>query len=210
MKSVSAICAILFALSTPNLSEAQSTPSAQPRPVLPSSRIVRPTYPSYSQRPQDEAYRIAGRTLTCIISDGDQVRISVASDADDFLFLAIQSPLGRAILANDRRVTNAPIEYAVFSFFRECAVHSLAKVTATSESSGPGYDRAIIAAADCLAVLPTTRGLPSSEVAAYLGVISRGLQQEYGPRYATEQNDLMQCTNPEYAQEVARRSRGFR
>lgn len=203
------IAGLTFTLVVAQLSTALAQPApSMPSPqVVPPSRVVRPTFPNYSQRPPDETYRLSDRQLNCTLADGRPVGISIARESDNFAFLAVRGPFGPTILANDRRVLALSPDYAAFSFFRECAIHSLADVSANAANSSADYSREVIRGADCLAVLPTlrTQNRPDSE--KLLVGVARALKDEYGANYPVAAVDLRACMDPE---QVARTARSVR
>jgi hypothetical protein len=147
----------------------------------------------------DDIYRLGKADLLCTLPNGTQVNVALVNDPADFTFLAIRASYGPAILANNRRLKSENPQYAAFSFYRECGLHAIQKVTATSLDDGDVYDAAVLKTAECLAVIP------SQHVWAGLSLnsISRQLKTEYGDRVASSRQELARCSDANYAAGVA-------
>ena len=201
---------VLPALAHASFALAQYNSTLPVPEVLPPSRSIRPNYPNYSHRPIDEVYRLTDRQLNCTLSDGQPVPIRIAREGDSFSFLAVRDYSGPMILVNDQHVSRLQNEYAAFSFYRECAIHSLTDVVATPTSQSAEYSREVMRGADCLAVLPTLKNRSGSTAESILTNLVRSLKQEYGSNYPATLGDLRRCIDISEVTETARRVRAAR
>ena len=154
----------------------------------------------------DDIYRLGKADLLCTLPNGTQVNVALVDDTADFTFLAVRASYGPAILANDRRLRTENPQYATFSFYRECGLHALQKVTATSFDDSAVYDPAVLKIAECLAVIPSQHAWAELS----LNSVSRRLKTDYGDRVASSRQELARCGDANYvaglaAKVVARR-----
>ncbi len=154
------------------------------------------------QRLRSETYRIGRANVTCVVGGGALVGIVVVEDSSDFLFLGLRSAYGPVILANQRRVQKAPTDYAVFSFYRECAIHAIVSVSATSVLDAI-YDSDITMVADCLAVSPTLRALEHAFPPVGITQLAIDVKKEHNSRDPIGEQEFQRCKDQRYASSVA-------
>lgn len=188
----------------------RGSPSSPPPPDrpsrgLPSADEVMLSAPSQRIQSNDGTYRIGRTPVTCVIADGTQVAIILVDDRAEFLFVAVRSAYGPAILANEWRVVEGTPEFSTFAFFRECAVHALARVTARSHSEAAAYDREVVQAADCMALNPTLRVFEKISPQDIIGRLAKRMREEYGPKYPISISELGRCLDERYVSEIAAR-----
>jgi hypothetical protein len=154
-----------------------------------------------------DEYHIGKTGVSCTLPGGHAVRVTLAEDGTDFLFVALKGAYGPAILANEWRVKQARQEYAVFAFYRECAVHLMADVKATRPADAQ-YPSEIIQASDCVSFMLTADTLNRQGGSNGLeDKVRDGLQREYGARYPASKNHFTQCRDRKYVSELLERTR---
>lgn len=155
-----------------------------------------------------DVYRIGKTGVSCTLPGGQAVRVTLAEDANDFLFVALKGAYGPTILANEWRVKNARNEYAVFDFYRECAVHLLIDVKATKPADAL-YPADVIHASDCLAFMQTAQTLEQDgrPTAGLEDRVRDGLLAEYGARYPISKTQLAQCRDRAYVSALVAKTR---
>lgn len=172
---------------------------AQPAQVRKSALALFPTLADARQHPERalylDSYRLAKFTLDCTLADGTPVDIVPVNDLADFTFLAVRTGRGPAILVNERTTKGSNLAYLVFSFYRECGVHNVAKVDATGPGDGDTYSKAVIKGAECLAVLPT-RALLGTDL-PYASMIDN-LRSENDGVITSSVAELRRCTVPNF------------
>lgn len=147
-----------------------------------------------------ESYNLKGHLLSCTLSDGGLVEISPIDDVEDFTFLAIRSKLGRIILANERFTKEKNVNYSIFSFYKECAIHNLVTVNARGPGDGDIYSRQVMKVAECLAVEPT-KTILGIEARLSLSQIASRLQDENGAVTSTRA-ELEKCTDKSFVKKM--------
>jgi hypothetical protein len=151
-----------------------------------------------------DEYRLGKIGLACTLPTGSSVGIVLVKDKEDFRFFAMKLQKGAAILANENELKREWPPYAVYSFYRECALHVMSKVTARTIEDSDRYTISLIRAAECLAVIPTLGAFTNPREAS-VARISLRLREEYGDRQASSRIELERCQNAKYSAEVAAR-----
>ncbi|ATQ74901.1 hypothetical protein CR152_10470 [Massilia violaceinigra] len=147
-------------------------------------------------------YNLGKINLACTLPTGVPVGIVLVSDTADFRFVAVKLPQGAAILANQHELKRAWVPYAVYSFYRECALHVMSKVTATGIDDADNLTMSLSRAAECLAVIPTLNVFSNPKDVS-LSRISFQLKDEYGERVGSSPAELERCRNPKFSADVA-------
>jgi hypothetical protein len=149
----------------------------------------------------DDAYRLGRQPLNCNISTGEPARVVLVQDRGLFLFAAVRGAYGPMILANEWRVRGGNPEFAAFSFYRECALHALGRVTAESVERAT-YSQTTSMAADCLAYRQVLQqGLASKSSTSLEVAITMGLQDEFSG-YRISPTQLKRCRDDDHLQEL--------
>lgn len=149
-----------------------------------------------------DEYHLGKIGLGCTLPSGLPVGVVLISDSADFTFVAVKLAQGAAILANEHELKREWVPYAVYSFYRECALHVMAKVTATGIDDAESYSLSLIRAAECLAVIPTLKILPNPADVS-LSRISSRLKEEYGDHMGSSASELERCRSPKVSAELA-------
>lgn len=147
-----------------------------------------------------EVYKLGKLALECNLPDGNLVEITPVADRADFTFMAIKSRTGPLIIVNEKAVQKTDFQYAAFSFYRECAMHTVTEVRSKGPDHDDVYPMSTVRTAECLAVLPTKRAVePGASLALYR--IASRLEDEYGTGVSTR-SDLHRCESAEYVRRV--------
>lgn len=149
-----------------------------------------------------DEYRLKDINLSCVLPSGVPVGIILSKDDANLTFFAVKLSLGAVIIANEHEIKRESTSYAVYSFYRECAIHVMGKVKARDLDDIDSYTVSLLHAAECLAVAPTLRAL-SKEKQISLSQISYRLRQEYGDRIGSSPAFLEGCRNLKVAEEIA-------
>ena len=164
--------------------------------VAPRLPTVREARERASPSIQLEVYKLGKLALECDLPDGNLVEITPVADRSDFTFMAIKSKTGRLIIANEKVLPTTELQYAAFSFYRECAMHIVTDVRSKGPDQNDVYPMSTVRTAECLAVLPTKRAIaPAASLALYR--IASQLENEYGTGVSS-QSDLRRCESADY------------
>jgi hypothetical protein len=195
---ISALLACVLGAAAPHTGAApliSSTPKPKPG-YFPAAAQLK-----WATAPRLDSYRVDKTDLFCTLPSGELARIAIVDDSDDFLFLAVKTPYGPGILANERKIPPHHVRYVAFAFYLECAAHAIQTVKATGPDNAVPLERAALRAAACLAIVPTERA-PVGGSGYGMGQISLELREEYGDRDAPSAHDLERCRSPEYGLNV--------
>jgi hypothetical protein len=195
MKLIVALLGLMLAMCAPALAQERG------QRALPTvKQIQKPERFMFAKLP-DDIYRLGKTDLLCTLPNGTQVSVALVDDPADFKFLAVRASYGPAILANDRRLKAENLQYATFSFYRECGLHAIGKVTATNLDDSDSYDISVLKTAECLAVIP------SKHIWADLSLnrVALHLRTEYGERQSSSSQELARCGNVHYVAGIAAR-----
>lgn len=152
-------------------------------------------------RAADE-YRLEDINLSCVLPSGVPVGIVLAKDDANISFFSVKLSQGAVIIANEHEIKRESTLFAVYSFYRECAIHVMGKVKAQDIVDIANYSVSLLHAADCLAVVPTLQALSKKQDIALLDISYR-LRQAYGDRIGSSPANLERCRNLNIAARIA-------
>jgi hypothetical protein len=204
MKIILLCAVLLFCLPTGAQNSTQLAPGIARIRGLPTVEQVQKPERFLLAKIPDAVYRVGKASLVCTLPNGSQVSIALVDDPADFTFLATRSPYGPAILANDRQARNENQQYAIFSFYRECGLHVLTKVSATTPENADIYSLDILKAAECLAVIPSQQAMTAGQSLSVSSISTR-LKAEYGARIGSSRQELTRCGDMKFVKELATR-----
>lgn len=196
---VAADCAAQSSISGTHRSSPPPTSKVLPgSQIPPATEVLRSPSQQRALTVQDE-YRVGKVGVSCVLPGGQSVRVTLTDDADSFLFVAVRGAYGPTILANEWRVKDARTDYAVFAFYRECAVHVMTDVKAARPLDAV-YSRETIGASECLAFLQAaqTLELHGRDTRELEEKVKSGLQREYGSSYPASKSGFSRCRDRKY------------
>lgn len=199
--ALATLCAYLLGAAVPGTGYAQFIPDT-PKPK--NGYFPRAAQLKWTAASRLDGYRLGKAELFCTLPSGELAQVAIVDDPDDFLFLAVRTPHGPGILANERKIPPHHVRYLAFAFYLECAVHAIQTVKATGPENAVPLERAALHTAACLAIVPTQQAMVGGSGYS-MGQISLELREEYGDRNAPSAHDLERCQSQDHALNVYQR-----